>query len=455
MASLKRLLALTAAIVAIGCDDDSSKPAGHAGDTEVDAGHEVADAAADAALADDAAIVVGAGAMPDAGAMIVNDSFETAAPLEVDVKPPLHDITRPGQMDFYWFEGEAGAYYALYTDFNAFSPDTVITLFDADHEQLAENDDGAMWGGDVYDSRLVVRLHKSGKHFVRISTHLGLAPIQPPVYYHLGIKQLLPDADGVTVQTTEASAKVRFAHDDASGYDYATVLGDFAEVKAAAFELHGQSDDLLIVHVLQSGVDGDGSTARVGSVRVAGADGSLIGEIDGAQDQEFLHPPLSDAEYRLDAELDGKAGDHGFFAIDLVMLPDNPREKAEEENGALEGAEPIDLKASMFSRRGLLLSRLPEKDVDYFRFEATGPTAVTVACEGQSGGSGVLGLHAELRDADDQMLAAADESAAENLLIDSFVLDDVGTYYLRLSSKTPADEDAAEPWARCALIARP
>lgn len=456
MRSIQGLLVVTALLAIVGCDSDASKPAQRARDAQVDASD--ADGAVDAAV-EDAAVapdtgVVSADAGHDAG-VVINNSFDTAAPIEVDpVHVALHDIVRPGQMDFYWFEGEAGEYYALSTDLNAFSPDTVITLFDADQQQLAENDDGSMWGGDVYDSRLVVRLEHGGKHFVRISTHLGLDPVRPPIYYHLAVKHLMPDAAGITVQTTEDPAPVRFAHDDASGYDYATVLGDFAKVHAAAFEVQGKADELLIVHALTTGDHGNGSSAQIGAVRVLGEDGSRVGEINRA-DQEFLHPPLSDAKYRLDAELDGKAGDHGFFAIDLVMLPDNPREQDEQDNGALEGAEPIDLKAGMFSRRGLLLSRLPEKDVDYFSFESSGPTAVTIGCEGQSGGSGVLGLHAELRDADDQSLAAADETSAANLLIDSIVLMDPGTYYLRLSSKTSASKDAIEPWARCAVITRP
>jgi hypothetical protein len=278
--------------------------------------------------------------------------------------------------------------------------------------------------------------------------------VRPPVYYHLRINQLQPDADGVTVQTTQDAAKVRFARDPALGYSYATVFGDFAKVHAAAFELQGKKNNLLIAHVLTGGTDGNGSSARVGAVRVAHEDGSVVGQIDRTE-QEFLHPPLSDAVYRVDAELDGKAGDDGFFAIDLVMLPDNPREEAEQDNGALDGAEPINLVAGMFTRRGLLLSRLPEKDVDYFRFEATSSTVVSVGCEGQSGGSGVLGLRAELRDADDTSLVSADETATANLLIDASALTEPGTYYLRLSSKTVKSDDGIEPWVRCVVIAQP
>ena len=55
-----------------------------------------------------------------------------------------------------------------------------------------------------------------------------------------------------------------------------------ADVKAAAFELQGESDQLLIVHVLAGGDHGTGSSARVGAVRVTGSDSSVAGQIDGA-----------------------------------------------------------------------------------------------------------------------------------------------------------------------------
>jgi hypothetical protein len=136
-------------------------------------------------------------------------------------------------------------------------------------------------------------------------------------------------------------------------------------------------------------------------------------------------------------------------------LPDNPRELSEVDNDAIKGADPIELKQEMFRRRGLLLASLAPKDVDYFRFDEPMIGYVSVVCEGESGGSGVRGLHAELRNEDDEMLIGADEALETNLLIDGFQVLEPGTYYLRLSSATKATKDAVEPWARCALIARP
>jgi hypothetical protein len=444
-----RLVWMSAVLVTFGCGADTPAGDSHTPERGRDAGRDAsaADASAlDATLAEDAA--------QDA-AVVRNDSFDTALPIDLESANRLHDVTRSAEVDYFSFQGQADAFYAVSTDQHLFSPDTVIALFDSDEQPLGENDSGSIWPGDNYDSRLVVRLQHAGTYYVRVQNHLGNSPITPPVYYHLKIEQLMPGADGVALQKTASAAEVHFAHDDMTGYAYATLLGDFAVVHAAAFTLDGQSDQVLVGHVLPSGAQGNGSTAHFGVVQVTGTDDMLISRIDVREQQESFHPPLAKASYRIDANLDGVAGKNGFFAIDLVTLDDNPPELAEKDNGELAGAETVELKQGMFSRRGLLLAHLAQGDVDYYRFESPNASVITVDCEGQSGGSGVLGLHAELRDKDDQMLAAADETPGANLLISAAMLADPGTYYLRLSSKTKTITDPVEPWARCALIARP
>lgn len=405
------------------------------------------DAASDAAIAADA---------HDASAP-VNDSFETATPIDLSVAPRIRDVTRPSEVDYYSFAGEAGAYYALSTDYNSFSPNTIIALFDPDKQLIGENDYGEVWPGDKNDSRLVVRLQRSGTYYVRVQNHLGDGPVYPPVFYHIKIERLSPDADGVTVQTSDKPAQIRFAHDEMTGYSYATLLGDFATVHAVAFEVKSQGQHILVGHVLPSGAHGNGSTARVGIVSTTDPDGNVLTRIDATGDQQFFHPPLDSATYQVRGELVGDAGDNGFFAIDLTLEPDNPREQAEDKNDTLEGAEAIDLKQDgmFFQHRGLLLSSLSESDVDYYRFDTTQASKITMGCEGQTGGSGVIGLHVEVRDSDDKTLVAADEVPNMNLLIPTTALPDAGTYYVRLSSKTKAVKDPVEPWARCAVIARP
>jgi hypothetical protein len=440
-----------AALVLLGCGADAPSNDRRLRDGGSDAAvHDAGPASHDGGAADAASDPTDAGSNL---AALPNDSFETARPITLDAPGGLHDVTQAGQVDYYSFEAEAGAFYALSTDQGTFAPDTVVALFNPDRQLLGENDNGSIWPGDQVDSRLVVRVAQAGTHFVRVQNHLTSGSVFPPVFYHLAVQHLAPDTAGVALQGTQGVAQVHFAHDKASGYAYATLCGDFADVEAGMFEFAGQADQVLVGHVLPEGARENGSTARIGLVRVLGDDGALS-SIDGTKGQRSFHPPVGDATYQLSVMPDGDPGPNAFFAIDLVMLPDNPREQAEDDNDTLEGAEDIQFEQEMFRRRGLLLASLAHTDVDYYRFDEMSAATVTVVCEGESGGSGVHGLHAELRDSDDATLVAADESFDSNLVINAFQVPEMGTYYLRLSSDTLA-KDVSEPWARCLLITQP
>ena len=438
-----------AALVICGCSASAPEP--ERPERDGGAPGTRAAGAADAGAADAA---TDAGPAP-ASATPPNDSFETARPIAFG-PAPLQDIKQPGQVDYYSFEGEAGAFYALSTEQGPFTPNTVIALFDPDQRLLAENDDGSIWPGDRLDSRLVVRLTRSGTYFVRVQNHVSADPVTPPVFYHLTLRRLASDEEGIGFLEADDPLPVRLAHDGLDGFAYATLVGDFETARNAVFEFEGEGDHVLVGHVLPTGPSGSGSTAKIGVVRVADGDDLVLSAIDGAKGQHEFHPPLHEgAYYRVNVELDGDAGENGFFAIDLAMLSDNPRERAEEDNGALEGAESLELRQESSRRRGLLLASLGVSDIDYYRFEAPTNATVTVVCEGASGGSGVQGLHAEVRDGSDQTLTAADETSEANLLIQDFALIEPGTYYLRLSRAIDSSADAIQPWVRCAVIARP
>ena len=120
-------------------------------------------------------------------------------------------------------------------------------------------------------------------------------------------------------------------------------------------------------------------------------------------------------------------------------------------NNTLSGAEPVTF-TGMRARRGLLLSRLPAGDVDYYRFDVMQGQGIRVACEAESAGSGVRGLSAEIRGADDAKLVGATETNLENLRSAPVTAPTAGTYYLRLSGTSVAQTAAVEPWVRCVLL---
>jgi hypothetical protein len=388
---------------------------------------------------------------------LANGSFDTAKPLTVGDAPILQDVVNAYQESYFAFEGKAGSYYALSTDVGRFTPDNVISLHDSRRELIAENDDGARWLNEPIDSRLVVRLPSDGTYYVKV-----VDPYLPPeafhsgfslVFYHLSVVELSPGADGVGFEGGE----VRFASDAASGYWFTTLVGEFHQEPdggaGGAFAFAGRPGQALIGAVLASGVHGNGSTAHSGRAQVRASDGSVRAGIDRARGQSAIHPPIGDEAYTLEMIAGGELGANAFYAIDLVMLPDNPAERASTTNGALAGAEAIDMKG-VTSRRGLILSTVDTTDVDYFSFDVMAGDHGSVACEGESAGSGIHALHVEVRGGDDAVIASADETVTDNLYIEPFAFAGTGTHYLRLSASPPMTATEAPriaPWVRCAV----
>lgn len=469
MIELRRFCAFLLVFAAAACDespghgrseeetgpapgDDSGQSESVSEELDVDAGEEDAepDAEADAEILPDADDLQD----EDAGEPVKHDSFETALRIEADGPTVLTDERTADQVDYFVFSGEAGTFYELSTNRGTFSPDNLISLYDSNRQLLAENDVGWIWPGDTLDVRLVVRLPATGDYFVRIedlftppeffqeSTGIGTL-----LYYVLRVRAISADTEGYAFADA-ASASVRLLKDEASGYEFITLLGQF-DADADLIPFSGVADDLLVGHIHPGGPSGSGSTARGGRVRVSAGD-HMLAEIDRTKGQEFIRPPVTAGGHQLSISADGPLGDNPFYAFDLVLLPDNPREQSEAANGSLAGAEPI-VFTGRGRRRGLLSVTLAPGDTDYFRFDAASGQVVAIGCEAESAGSGVRGLSAELRDAADSVLASAAESTTVNLQLPVVRIGAAGTYYLRLSSESAEPAPAIEPWTRCSM----
>jgi hypothetical protein len=146
--------------------------------------------------------------------------------------------------------------------------------------------------------------------------------------------------------------------------------------------------------------------------------------------------------------------ERAFYAIELVLIPDNPRELTDEANATPQGSEPIALQGGNV-RRGLLLATLPRADdVDYFGVRAAIGGWVQVLCEAESGGSLVRGLRAQLEDAEGRVLASAIETFGANLELEVEALASADLF-LRLASETAQQAEPRAAWVRCGLSAAP
>lgn len=459
------LFLLSVAILCASCGDDDPV-------TSPDAA--VSDAGPDGALIDDETRDpdpdADAALAPDADTdaeveevdptILTNFSFDDAKSIEVGPTGVLQPLESATQVDYFSFEAEAGEVYAITALRGRFSPNNVLSIYDPDREKLAENDVGWLWPGDLVDARLVVRARESGTYFVVVEDReLPERAFQsegaPAFYYRVIVAHAEPSSPefGWESSSSDEPAVVTFTHDMMTGVAYVTLIGELAEGETDRFELRGAAAQALIGHVHPGGVTGNGSTLIDGVVGIQDATEHLVAEIDRGLGSQFIHPPVADGDYTLSVRSDGTLGDNAFYAIDLVLLTDNPSETA-TDNDTLETAEPIALLGG-FLRRGTILAELPMLDSDYFEFETQQDDKVDVICEGQSAGSGVRGLTAEIRDSTDAVLGEATETVDGGLFLAGVVAGEPGTHYLRLSSDTTDDADAARAWVRCAVIAEP
>jgi len=368
---------------------------------------------------------------------VANESFETARPISLGERH-LQDVLHVRQSNYFTFEASSAGFFELRTDVHQFSPDVSLWLYDAERVLIAENDDGSLWPGDTVDSRLVVRLPHPGRYYVKVSDMTT-----PPeffsqsgfslLFYHLDVRGLAADTEGFASAQDGVPTEARFAVDEESGYSYVTLLGRLEASTVDTFVFVGLTDNALIGHLLPAGVPGHGSTARAAQVRVLSEDKHVLASLDGGRGDTQIFPPVTTGRNAVTVAAPVSVGANGFFAVDLVMLPDNPREQREAANDQLAKAETITTKGN-FSQRGLLLSDVPGGDVDYYRLPLKKDETLLLACEGQSAGSGVRQLHAELRDEKDKTVAVAVESQAHELDIESWQVPSTATYYLRLAS---------------------
>lgn len=386
----------------------------------------------------------------DAGEKPLRDSFERAQRIATDGSTLLIDELSADQVDYFVFTAEAGTYYEITTDNARFSPDNTIALYDGARELLAENDDGSVWPGDEHDARLVVRAKSSGDHFIRVEDPYTPAEFFDNdfalLYFHLGVRALTEGTEGFA-RAPSSGVLPAFATDEESGYRYLTVVGEFGD-SAARFDFEGIGEHALIARVHSGGVHGDGSTVADGRVTVRSEDGRSLAAIERAGGGGQIRPPVGMGKLSMLLEPGGALGDNAFYAADLVLLPDNPREQRERDNDRASGAEPVKL-SNGSTGRGLLLSRLPADDVDYYRVEAQPDQRVYVSCEGEATGSGVRGLVAELRDGKDTMLGNASE--VDDGLTLEWIVSKADTYYVRLTSRTPPGNQV-DPWVRCVVF---
>jgi cysteine-rich repeat protein len=385
-----------------------------------------------------------------------NDTRETAQIIEGNQVEGV--IATPGDVDWYRFDAEEGDWVAAWTSANpdddSTKIDTVITLYDADGNQIAENDDAHPRRNT--DSQLLTRLPGAGTYYMQVqewsSWQNETAEGQRDYTYTLSINVL---------STEEIGGGVIYAEEAGNDAESATpleaeksmILGGFddgADVDLFSFSVEDAEKVHFKAQLMPTGTDGYGSTASGSRMWITNGDGAVVARITHAGKMDEVSPGgLAIGDYLLwIARGEGGAGSNDFYAMKFGLVGDNPQEIS-EDNATLELAQQLESNVQGESTSYFILANMGMDDVDYFGFELAEGLAVSVACGSASGGSGVLGFRAELRNASDEVIGGQVEGD-EGILIAQIDGQAAGTYYLRLSS-TGQSEEVSGSWARCGV----
>ena len=407
-----------------------------------------------------------------------NDSFETAESLTIN--RGLNGVIDPeGDVDYYSFAGEAGVWVTTYTEANPNDQDelidTVITLYDSEQVQLAENDNLAE--RNAADSSMIMRLPYTGTYYLKVQDRSTWALNQNPrggrnFTYRVVVATMNMDATQVNVEmetgNDEASAQDLGWTEGGSGY----ILGGLTnpqDVDVYAFSVaepdEGQPvEGHLEVDVRTPGVSGNGATSAVGRIWITNAANTdTIARVRYSRSITGIEPALPPGDYLLwvnhpsrDSAIAVPPGDNDFYVMTLRLRGDNVPEAAEETNDERGTPEPVELTDQGGGRRsGFILAQLGDGDVDHFGVTALDSEGtMSVVCRSRLAGSGIRGLKAELWTAGAAERIAQDTEGAEMVYIQNASIEGGAEYIVRLS-KSGQEDDVSGVWVRCGIHLRP
>lgn len=433
-----------------GCDGDGETDGG----TDTDAG--------DVDAGDD--VDAGPGSTGDG-----NDSFAEADPVTLG-ESVMARIDPAGDLDYFTFEGTAGDWLLVDTDANPDSMDglldTVVTLYDASMNIIAENDDGLPRVSP--DSELITQLPSTGTYYVLVQEFSTWERAPEPADTPEGMATFVYELLVTTLddELNQINIDVEPNNDAASAQNM-TRQGNFG-VLAGSFDSAGDTDVYAFVmganpnpnfFIMPIGPTGYGAPELPTSIYVTTEDGSdIVARLTPNSDGQFgmfeFDPSLPFGRYNVHVE-----GNAGSYAIKTFIGGDNPPEEEEMTNGdpatpemleftPVEGMETVE--------RAFVLAQLPAGDTDYFVVNAGAGNVISATCGSRTSGSGIQDLTVELTDTAGMLLAGATatETPTDNAFIEAFMPPAPGEYRVRLTRGAQI-ADVSGAWVRCGITVGP
>ena len=415
-----------------------------------------------------------------------HDTFETAAALDWQAGEATGALAPTGDVDFFVFEGVAGQAMEIVVTaqaepFDANTIDVVLTLYDADQNPLALNDDP--YPRVTNDSQILTILPADGSYYIRLeecwtwvaTNNFNASCAEPQnkaiTDYTLAINLL----DAETPQTFpneegDAPTSVSYVAAEDEGYEGSLLFGTFsdaADVDVFAFTL---PEDLVITEGARAtvgvgfhngGPTGIGSTSDVGGVTLAHADtpDTVVAYTD-ANATAFIRAPLEAGEsYLLSVSHPGvEAGSNDFYFAYHFVGESLSVEGDDDGNGTVEGAEALvgeltdDGTAIGYGVEGNLTDASTDEDHYLLAIPETvvQPVKLAVSCSAQRDGSGLRKFAMAVVNAEGQYLSGL-KTEQPGVAVELTALPipaDASSVVLKLSAASQAD-DVTSDYYRC------
>ena len=426
-----------------------------------------------------------------------NDTIATADPLEENkgvsgiasqLEPAETDV------DFFSFNGVAGSAVLVTSDakpdddpFAEGYMDLVVTLFDADGNQIAQNDDP--FPRTTQDAEFYTILPTSGVYYLKVEEFCEFAPAGTcdsdyfdnleSLEYAVNVITLDPATNSVMDEGAEPNDTVATATDmeyevnpnaaNSVGYYLSIAYGDWADAAdvdgiaiTVPADVYYPIDSRLNLSITlpPPGTDGNGSGFNPGIVEVRDVNSIVRARLDMSNEDastdraELNFPGNLGAQYFLTiarGPAEAGATDPFYFVVHSVG-GGNPQEQDEAGNNNVSSPEALSQAAGQDSY--FIEGDLGTADVDHFLVSVLDET-FTVTCSGQRGGSGLQGFKATvLQGSNGQPVlgaSASTETATDPLLIQDLPIPATETVLAVKLEKSGQDATNAGNYYRCGL----
>ncbi|MFO0548272.1 MAG: pre-peptidase C-terminal domain-containing protein [Polyangiaceae bacterium] len=452
------MLGLAASVVAVGCGDDSTGGGGSGATggsgASGGAGATGGQGGSGTPTTTTTTTTTSTGMTGDG-----NDTIATATPMDAangafqgsgDLDPAQTDV------DFFSFDGTAGPILIATDakpDADPFADgyiDLVVTLFDANGNQIAQNDDP--FPRFTQDSEIYTILPTDGKYFVKVEEFCEFAGAVTgcdqayfdaitETAFAVSAIPLDPAQNSVVEETNEPNDAVANAtpmeYEPVSGmagsYYLSVAYGDYmdqTDKDSIAFTI--PADEAVDVGTRLSasfalpapGTDGNGSARNPGVIEILDATGTTVlsrfdmsSEPNDPNRVELSVPVIPGGTYlfRNTAGPAAAGGSMPFYYVLHSTRNGNPLETAEATNNVQATAEALTQASGVQSY--FVEGDLGAGDVDHFLLDVL-DAKISITCAGARMGSGLQNLKATVLNASNSMvIGSASESISTDLLL--------------------------------------